>query len=133
MRPTLGIDISAPSELAWLELIELHNWPQWGPTVRAARLDNGDARLSADARGAVQTAFGLRLPFQVEEWHDTGSRRSWSWRVAGVPATTHSVIEQGVSRCRVEMSVPWLATGYLAVVGLALSRIRRRVEDKAGR
>lgn len=131
MRPALGIDVAAPSELAWYELIELGSWPHWGPTVRAARLENGSERLYADAAGSVQTSVGLWLPFQVDDWHETGPLRSWSWRVAGVPATAHSVAERGPSRCRVEMSVPWFAPGYLSVVALALARIRRRVEDNA--
>jgi hypothetical protein len=131
MRPSLGIDVAAPSELAWREIIELRNWPQWGPTVRAARLDDGSAQVSGDATGAVQTPLGLWLPFRVVQWHDAGAQRSWSWTVAGVPATTHSVTAYGTSRCRVEMSVPLLASGYLGVVALALVRIRRRVEDKA--
>ena len=131
MRPSLGIDVAAPSELAWREIIELGNWPQWGPTVRAARVDDGSGRVSEDATGAVQTPLGLWLPFRVVQWHEAGPERSWSWRVAGVPATTHSVTAQGASRCRVEMSVPLVASAYLSVVALALLRIRRRVEDKA--
>jgi hypothetical protein len=38
------------------------------------------------------------------------------------------VIEQGASRCRVEMSVPLLAPAYLGIVAIALRRIKRRVE-----
>ena len=131
MRPTLGIDVEAPSDLAWHELIELGNWPHWGPTVRAARLEDGGARLFAGATGSVQTPLGLWVPFRIDHWEDVGPRRSWSWRVAGVHATEHSVSSQGTARCRVEMSVPWLAPAYLGVVALALTRIRRRVEDRA--
>ena len=128
MRPTLGTDVDAPSEAAWQELTQLRNWPHWGPTVRAARLDDGGERVSAGATGSVQTPLGVWLPFRVEEYDDGDPRRSWSWRVAGVPATTHTVVALGPSRCRVEMSVPWLAPAYLGVVALALGRIRRRVE-----
>lgn len=128
MRPHLGIDVAAPAELAWAELIGLDHWPAWGPTVKGARLDDGSRVLSAGAIGEVQTAVGVWLPFRVERWHDEGPVRSWSWRVAGVPATDHSVADRGPGRCRVEMSVPWVATGYLGVVGVALARIRRRAE-----
>ena len=133
MRPTLGIDVAAPSELAWQELIQLGNWPHWGPTVRAAQLSDGGARLFDGATGSVQTPVGLWVPFRVDQWRDSGSHRMWSWRVAGVHATAHSVLTLGDSRCRVEMSVPWVAPAYLGVVALALKRIRRRVEDKTGR
>jgi hypothetical protein len=128
MRPTLGTDIAAPAELAWQELIQLSNWPEWGPTVRGARLDDGGGSVFPGATGSVQTSVGLWLPFRVSGWEESGSRRTWSWRVGGVPATTHTVIELGASRCRVEMSVPLLAPVYLGVVALALRRIKRRVE-----
>jgi hypothetical protein len=131
MRPSLGIDVAAPAELAWHELVELSCWPQWGPTVRSASLDDGTGRLHADATGSVQTAVGVRLPFQVDGWRDEGSRWMWSWRVGGVAATEHSVIVTGPSTCRVEMSVPWWAPAYLGVIALALPRIRRRAESSA--
>lgn len=131
MRLTLGLDVAAPGELAWLELIELASWPHWGPTVRAARLDDDGALLHAGATGPVQTPVGLWLPFRTDQWQDTGSRRSWSWRVAGVPATSHTVTSRGDAWCRVEMSVPLLAPAYLAVVSPALGRIRDRAERRA--
>jgi hypothetical protein len=99
--------------------------------VRSAHLDDGSGRLTAGASGSVQTTLGFWLPFRVECWRDDGPLRSWSWRVAGVPATEHFVIDQGPSRCRVEMSVPWWAVAYLGVVRLALTRIRRQVEAVA--
>lgn len=128
-RPGLGIDVAAPSERAWEELVALRNWPGWGPTVSGARLDDGGARVHAGATGSVRTPLGVWLPFTVDQWHEDGSRRTWGWRVAGVPATTHSVVARGRDRCRVEMTVPWFAPAYLGVVALALSRIRDRVED----
>lgn len=131
MRPSLGIEVAASSDRAWHELIDLTCWPRWGPTVRSARLDDGSGRLSAGASGSVQTALGIWLPFQVESWRDDGPLRSWSWRVAGVPATEHLVISQAPSRCRVEMTVPWWAVAYLGVVRVALTRIRRRAEAVA--
>ena len=132
MSPRLGIEVAASSDRAWQELIDLGCWPRWGPTVRAARLDDGSGRLSAGASGSVQTALGLWLPFRVECWRDDGPLRSWSWRVAGLTATEHVVIDRGPSRCRVEMSVPWWAVAYLGVVRVALTRIRDRVEAVAG-
>jgi hypothetical protein len=131
MRPRLGIEVAASSDRAWHELIDLGSWPHWGPTVRSALLDDGSGRLSAGASGSVQTALGLWLPFRVECWRDDGPLMSWSWRVAGVPATEHSVISRGPSRCRVEVSVPWWAVPYLGVVRVALTRIRSRAEGVA--
>lgn len=129
--PSRGIDVGASADLAWAELVELDCWPHWGPSVRSARLDDGTRRLSAGATGAVQTAVGAWLPFRVEDWYDDGVRRAWTWRVAGVPATGHTVTSTGPSTCRVEMSVPWWAPAYLGVVAVALPRIRRRAEERA--
>lgn len=132
MRPRLGMEMDAPGELAWEQLIDLRCWPRWGPTVRAARLDDGSERLSAGATGSVQTVLGPWLAFRVDDWRVDGHLMSWSWRVAGVSATEHVVLRHGPARCRVEMSVPWWAVPYLGVVRVALTRIRRRVEDVAG-
>src|SRR6478609_11763531 len=95
MRPTLGIDVAAPADRVWHELVELSCWPRWGPTVRSARLDDGTGRLYAGASGSVQTAVGVSLPFEVDGWCGDGPRRSWSWRVGGVHATDHSVTATG--------------------------------------
>jgi Polyketide cyclase / dehydrase and lipid transport len=128
MRLRLGIDVAAPSELAWRQLSDLDCWPHWGPTVRSARLDDGTRVLSAEATGSVQTALGVWLRFRVEEWREEATSRSWSWRVAGVPATEHRVMSLGPDRSRVEMTVPWWSASYLAVVAIALRRIRTRAE-----
>ena len=128
MRPSLTIVVAAPGDLVWEELVDLSAWPSWGPTVRSARLADGQLRLHAGATGWVTTAVGLRLPFAVERWHADGPRRVWSWRVAGVRATEHVVTDLGPSRCEVGMSVPWWGPAYLGVIALALSRIRRRFE-----
>lgn len=128
MAPTLGVEVDGPAEAAWDVLVELRWWPRWGPTVRAARLDDGSARLRRGARGAVQTPARVWLPFEVTQWREDEAVRSWGWRVAGVPATTHTVTSLGPGRCRVEMSAPWWAAGYLTVLGVALRRIRRLVE-----
>ena len=128
MRPRLGIDIAAPADRVWHELVELRCWPRWGPTVRSARLDDGTGRLYAGATGSVRTAVGVSLPFEVDGWGENGQRRWWSWRVAGVEATEHSVTVTGPEACRLEMSVPWWAPAYLSVIALALRRIRGRAE-----
>ena len=125
MRPRLGIDVDAPAAAAWEQLVDLRCWPRWGPTVRAARLDDGSQVLSAGATGSVQTAVGVWLPFRVERWHEDDEVRLWSWRVGGAPATEHVVLARGPARCRVEMSVPWWGAAYLGVVAVALLRIRR--------
>lgn len=130
MGLTLGVDVAAPRELVWQELIDLDRWPVWGPTVRAARLDGGGRELHADASGGVQTPVGLWLPFAVDDWRRDGATWLWSWRVGGVSATTHSVTAIDADRSRLEMAVPWWAPTYLGVIRIALARIRREVEGR---
>lgn len=127
----LAVEVAAPADLAWRELVETARWPAWGPSVRAARLDDGTGVLGPRSTGAVRTLPGVWLPFRVVGWYDDGRRRSWSWRVAGVRATAHAVTAVDEERCRVEMGVPWWAPGYLPVIALALARVRRRAEAQA--
>ena len=104
----------------------------WGPTVTEARLDVGRrTSLAPDSTGRVRTPLGVWLPFTVTQWHDDGARRAWSWRVVGVPATSHEVVADG-SACRVRFGVPLWAPAYLPVVELALRRIRAIAEKETG-
>ncbi|WP_181309613.1 SRPBCC family protein [Nocardioides campestrisoli] len=128
MGPRLGVDVAVPGDLVWELLTDVSCWSRWGPTVGGARLDDRTSTLSAGARGSVRTPVGAWLGFRVDRWQPDPPRRTWSWTVAGVPATEHTVLDRGPERCRVEMGVPWWATPYLAVTGLALVRIRRLAE-----
>ena len=134
-------DIDASVDRAWDVLTDLDLWPEWGPSVRAAELDDGASGLALGASGHVVTALGVRLPFRITAWNDgsaapAGSARdtshrdgtrswSWSWRVAGVGATDHTVEPLGAHRCRVGFGVPLAAAPYLAVCRVALARIDR--------
>ena len=111
--------ISAPAPVAWELLTRPIHWPAWGPTVLAAELDSGESRISLGATGRVRVPPGVWLPFRVTEL-DEG--RSWSWAVAGVPATGHSVTSTPKG-CRVTFTMPWWAPAYAAVCLLALRRI----------
>src|SRR4051812_37456999 len=51
MRPSLGIDVAAPAEVAWAELVELDAWPHWGPSIRSARLGGAGGRGGGPGRG----------------------------------------------------------------------------------
>ena len=121
--PIASVDrhISAPPAAVWRLLVDIREWPHWGPSVRRAELDGGGFELHAGARGTVWTVAGVRLPFTVTEF-DAGHR--WSWAVAGVPATGHQVTET-VGGCRVGFEVPWWALAYLPVCAAALARIDR--------
>jgi hypothetical protein len=111
-------DVAAPAEVAWALLTDLARWPEWGPSVRSARLDRGP--FGPGARGRVETAVGMELPFEVTGFE---AGRSWSWSVAGVAATGHRVEPTGPASCRVGFGVPAVAFPYLLVCRIALARI----------
>lgn len=129
---TLGIDVDAPADVAWDLLVRVDQWPRWGPTVRRATVDGGADRISAGATGTVWTAPGPPLPFRIEQWRPDGPVRHWSWRVAGVRATGHTVTERD-GGCRVEFTAPWWAPAYAPVLWLGLRRVRSLARARRGR
>ncbi len=113
--------IEAGADAAWAVFTDLDAWPVWGPSVRGARLDPPGGFV-AGATGVVDTAVGVSLPFELTAV-DPGRR--WSLRVAGIPATTHTVEALGGDRCRVGFGVPAPVAPYLVVCRIALARIER--------
>lgn len=86
---TTELRMNVDPETVWSVITDVQSWPRWGPTVSAARVD-GDSGLAVGARGTVTTAVGLSLPFEITDFVE---RRLWAWKVAGVGATRHEVIE----------------------------------------
>lgn len=119
--PTASVDrrIDAPPEVVWRLLVDLEQWPKWGPSVRRAALSDGTSELRSGAHGTVWTAIGAALPFTVT---DFVPGRRWSWTVAGVPATGHDVTPVP-GGCRVRFETPWWAAAYLPVCAVALGKI----------
>ena len=111
-------DIDAPAESVWALLTNLDSWPMWGPTVRRAEFD--DSHFETGATGVVTTTLGVRLPFEITGYDDG---RFWAWKIAGVPATDHTVRALGPERSRIGFGVPWPAAPYLAVCRVALRRL----------
>lgn len=128
-----SLEVAAAADVTWNLLIDTRQWPQWGPTVTGVRLDHEGHLLRPESTGAVRTPLGLWLRFEVEDWVDHGVRtRSWSWRVAGVPATGHRVTELGQGRSRLSMGVPTWAPAYLLAVEVGVRRVRALAERQAG-
>ena len=113
--------IDAPADAVWQVLVDTDAWPRWGPSVARAEID-GDG-LTLGATGRVHTPLGVALPFTVTEFEPG---RRWAWTVAGVPATSHSVVPDG-GGCRASMGAPWWAPAYLPVLAIALQRIEKMV------
>jgi hypothetical protein len=114
--------VATPTQAVSALLVDLDAWPQWGPTVTAARLDDGSRTNTGGARGAIRTPVGLWVPFELTELEVTPALARWSWTVAGVPATTHRVRAEGPG-CVVELGAPWWAPAYLPVLEVATRRL----------
>ena len=113
-----SIDVDAAD--AWRIFTDTDRWAEWGPSVRGATIDP-PGRFETGATGTVQTALGPSLPFELT---DVVEGKRWSWRVGGVPATSHRV-EATATGCRVGFGVPAIVAPYLAVCRWALVRIDR--------
>lgn len=123
---TAELRIDVDPDTVWSVITDVQSWPRWGPTVSKARVD-GDAGLTAGARGTLTTVAGLSLPFEITEFVE---RRSWAWKVAGVRATRHEVI--GVpGGCVLSFGAPVWVAGYLPVLAVALPRIGRMALERA--
>jgi uncharacterized protein YndB with AHSA1/START domain len=116
--PTVSRIVNASPDKVWGVLVDLDAWPQWGPTVSRAELEQ-PGPLGLGSRGRIWTALRFWLPFEITEY-ETG--RHWKWEVAGVAATRHAV-EPTADGCRVAFGAPWWATAYLPVCLIALDRI----------
>jgi uncharacterized protein YndB with AHSA1/START domain len=111
--------IAAPPKAVWDVLVDVEEWPQWGPTISRALLDDGGHLITGGSTGQLWTPVGVTFPFVITEF-DEG--RYWAWTVAGVPATRHRV-DPVAEGSRVTFAVPWWSAAYLAVCSLALRRI----------
>jgi hypothetical protein len=119
-EPTVDRWIPAPVDTVWRILVDLDYWPEWGPSVTGAVTEGGVA-LGPNVKGRVHTPLGVTLPFTVVEYIDG---ESWGWRVAGIAATRHGVVDEA-GGTRAWMSAPWWAPAYLPVLDIALRRIAR--------
>ena len=90
MKSEYLIHIAAPPELVWQVVTDIDNWPQWTPTVDAAkRLDDGPFAVGSQA---LMKQPGLpEATWTVTELTD-GARFIWESRLYGVQvAATHEV------------------------------------------
>lgn len=116
--------VAASPDVVWSLLTDIRQWPEWGPSVRAvepAPAGSASTALGLGSRGKVRTVLGAALPYTVTAFE---AGRSWSWSVAGIPATGHRVTPQDGGSL-ITFTVPWWAAAYLPVCALALRRIER--------
>ncbi len=124
--PDVTATIPAPASVAWRLLTDTHAWPRWGPSVRA--VDAPERFITAGMRGRVQTSVGLWLPFEITDWL---ADRNWAWKVAGIPATGHTVTPTGPEACRVTITIPAWAPFYVTVCRAALRKLDDLARDSS--
>lgn len=119
-----SLEIEAPLSVVWDLLTDFDHWPAWGTSIR--RVDSAADRVAAGVTGRVQTIVGFWVPFEIS---DVEANDSWSWTVAGIPATGHFVSAVGSNRCRVQFTVAWALAPYLVVMRRSLGRLKRMAEQ----
>ncbi|WP_445147763.1 SRPBCC family protein [Baekduia sp. Peel2402] len=120
--------LTAGSEaIAWDLLARPERWHEWAPHLRGAWGLSEDAtgEVRPGARGAVRLLGAVPVPVVITAKDAT--RRSWSWRVAGVVDMDHRV-EPG--RVVIEIRAPRaleaaLGVTYGPLVELLLKRLSR--------
>ena len=104
--------------IVWDLITDTTQWPRWGPTVK--RVQFPERFIRNGSSGKVLTAFGIWLPFDIDEYEHG---RSWSWKVASTRATGHRI--QPTKRgCILWFEVPIIAAPYILICQLALNRIQ---------
>lgn len=115
--------LHSPAERVWRLISEFEYWPMWGSSIRAVRPTTGS--VAPGAKGRVRTVFGVWLGFEII---DVEPGRSWSWRVAGIEATRHTVEPLDADRCRLEFTAPVWAAPYVLVLRRAVDNVATMAE-----
>lgn len=116
-RLLAGRVLEASAERVWDLLTDTERWPEWGPSVRAVQ--SSDRHIRTGTTGRIRTPVGVTVPFEITHCEEY----RWTWTVARVPATGHSVEPLGENRCRVAFELSPLLTGYVPVCQRALDHI----------
>ncbi len=117
-RVSVGKFYPASPLLVWDLITDTSQWTRWGPTVK--RVQFPDRFIRKGSSGQVLTAFGIWLPFDIDEYEHG---RFWSWKVATINATGHRVQASETEGCYLWFEVPLLAAPYALVCQIALGRI----------
>jgi hypothetical protein len=110
--------VRAPAESVWDIYSTFAQWPVWGPSTRGV-VASAD-QVGIGVTGKVQTPIGVWLPFEIT---DVVVGEKWSWRVAGVITTTHTVEAVNINKTRIGFSVPIYVAPYALVCDRAIANI----------
>jgi hypothetical protein len=103
----------------------LRHWPEWGTSIRSVH--SAAERVDPGVSGTVETVVGARLPFTIT---DVDPGRSWTWNVAGLPATGHHVTAVDENSSRLVFTVAWPLAPYAVVLRHALRRVKAIAEHR---
>lgn len=120
-----SIEINAPITAVWRLIAEFDHWPKWGPTVKT--VDSAADAVGVGVTGRVKTVAGPWLPFEISE---VEPGRSWHWKIAGVAATGHLLLDLGNGKTRVEFTVPLIFAPYVLVLRMGLKRLKHLAEGQ---
>ena len=125
-RLVVSRPVDAPRAVVWDVLTDTHQWPAWGPSITA--VESETRYVEPGTTGRVQVVGGLWVPFEI----DACAPYRWTWSVARIPATGHSVEERdgGSTVC---FEVPVLAAGYVPVCARACRKIAEIAAENAER
>lgn len=116
--------IGASPQQVWKVLIDTHQWPVWGPSVKAVRSPR--QYIDAGLKGSIQTVLGFWVPFEVTEFEHL---QFWNWKVAGIPATGHRLKILDQDHCELIFDMPFAAFPYALVCRQATRRIGRLAQS----
>ena len=73
----------------------------------------------------VRTPIGLWVPFSITEYEH---ENYWTWKVAGIQATGHRLIQINTNCCIVAFELPLSWLPYVIVCRIALKRMAKLIE-----
>ena len=123
-RVSVGKFYSASPLLVWDLITDTTQWPRWGPTVKEVQFP--ERFIREGSRGQVLTAFGIWLPFEIDEYEYASF---WSWKVATIKATGHRLQTSESGGCSLWFEVPMIAAPYALVCQIALGGINNLLCD----
>lgn len=110
--------IGASQQQVWNILIDTHQWPVWGPSVRAVQsprryIDDG-------LKGRLQTTLGFWVPFEITDFEPLNF---WNWKVAGISVTGHRLKTIDENHCELIFEMPVVAFPYAFICRQAARHI----------
>ena len=118
-RVTVSREIEADADEVWRILTDTHEWRSWGVTV--VDVESNRRYIEEGTEGKVEVVGGFELPFRIT--YCDGKR--WSWKVAKIPATGHSVEPVNETKSVAKFEIPPAMAGYSPVCMKALKNIEK--------